>query len=343
MAEQASVEDRLSAFLQAEEPEEAVAPTEPAAEPEAVAEEVPEDAVEETEEQEVVEEESTDDDAIEVSSLGELAEHLGIEVADLYALHIPVTDADGKKVDVSLGEWKDSFQSSKIYAKQQSELQQERERFAQERSKIEADLKQQRTVAENFIKTAETALLGDIERIDWNALREADPAEFSAKRQEMLERQQTLERAKVDLQQQVQAAEREHAEKYQQQRTELMAREQAALLEAFPAWKDPKVAQAEWARAEGVLAELGFKPQEIAEAIDHRIYRLAMLAADGKAVKDKANVAKKRVLKIGKKVLKPGAKASKGDAQAEAYRSQRAKLRKSGNPRDAVELIKGLL
>lgn len=286
---------------------------------------------------------SEEEDAIEVSSIGELAEHLGLEMADIYGLSIPVTDADGNKASTTLGEWKDAFQSSKIYAKQQAELRAERERFAQEQSAATQKIQRELETAAKFVQQAEKALLGDIERIDWNSLRVDDPAEFAAKRQEMLERQAMLETAKKEIAESAGTAQRELQQKQAEDFEKLRAKEQAALLEAFPTWKDPKVAEAEWAKAAEALTQVGFTEAEIGQVMDHRAYRLAMLAAKGLEASKKTDVAKKRVLKIGKKVLKPGASQSKADAKDDAYRTQRAKLRKSGNPRDAVELIKGLL
>lgn len=334
-----SVLERLAANLSENEEAPTAETTDDSSEQEETAEVETKETEDPSEEEKDVEEE----DAIEVSSIGELAEHLGLEMADIYGLSIPVTDADGNKASTTLGEWKDAFQSSKIYAKQQAELRAERERFAQEQSAATQKIQRELETAAKFVQQAEKALLGDIERIDWNSLRVDDPAEFAAKRQEMLERQAMLETAKKEISESAGAAQRELQQKQSEDFEKLRAKEQAALLEAFPTWKDPNVAQAEWAKAAEALTQVGFTEAEIGQVMDHRAYRLAMLAAKGLEASKKTDVAKKRVLKIGKKVLKPGASQSKADAKDDAYRTQRAKLRKSGNPRDAVELIKGLL
>ncbi len=341
MAEQApSLEDRLSNYLHGD--------AEPAAEevveeaPETEAEPVTEAAGEEVEEEakEETTEEAEQPDEVEVSNISELAEHLGLEIADLYALEVPGTDPDGNKMSVSLGELKDGFQSSKMYAKEQAKLQQERERVAQTLQQAEQKTQQELGIAQSLIQTAEKALLGDIESTDWPSLLDEDPGKYAAQRQVLMERQSLLKDAKEQVVQMQQAAQREHAQKQQEEIDSLKAKEQAALLEAFPKWENAEVAAAEWAEMAQTAIDVGFKPGEVENILDHRAYRLLKLAAEGAKAMQKTDVAKKRVLKIGKKILKPGAKAAKEDAAQDHVRSLRAKLKKSGNPKDALELIK---
>ena len=131
MAErQPSIEERISASLApepvAEAPAEA-APVETAPEApqlEAVEAEQPAEQAEQPEQTEQAEQteeqpqasdetaEAVEEEALEVSSISDLAEHLGVETADLYNVSIPITDANGERKEVSLGEWKDTFQNN---------------------------------------------------------------------------------------------------------------------------------------------------------------------------------------------------------------------------------------
>ena len=87
-----SIEDRIGDILSEDEE---FQDTEPKEEPvEQETEDTEEEAVDE--EQGEVEETEAEDDAEEVSisTISELAEHIGTDVADLYNLKIPVTKAD---------------------------------------------------------------------------------------------------------------------------------------------------------------------------------------------------------------------------------------------------------
>ena len=88
------------------------------------------------------------------------------------------------------------------------------------------------------------------------------------------------------------------------------------------------------------LLSAGYSPDEIDQAYDHRTIVLAHKAMQFDAMAKKGTTAKKRVVKIGnKKVLKPGAKRTKAQTQQDAEAQLRAKLKKSGDHRDAAALI----
>ena len=161
MAErQPSIEERISASLSpepvAEAPTEA-APVETAPETpqlEAVETEQPTEQPEQPEQAEQTEElpqasdetaEAVEEEALEVSSISDLAEHLGVETADLYNVSIPITDANGERKEVSLGEWKDTFQNNE-----------RAQRLAQESEALKAELQsQQQQAAEAMERQAQ--------------------------------------------------------------------------------------------------------------------------------------------------------------------------------------------
>ena len=118
MAEQAmSVEERISDFLRVEEEGEAPHPETEAAKPEPQPEEVNEEPAQDSEVEEAPtaeKEESPSGEDVEelnISSFNELAEHLGIDIADMYQLAVPINTPEGRK-EVTLGEWKDSVQAA---------------------------------------------------------------------------------------------------------------------------------------------------------------------------------------------------------------------------------------
>ncbi len=280
-----------------------------------------------------------DDEAVEVETLADLAEHLGVEVGDLYALRIPVTVDDGSKAEISLGEWKDAYQATNKLTRTQKELAEARERFEAERQqaaeKIQTNLQQ----AEALVEAAEKQLMADLERIDWKGLRDADPAEYAARRQEMLERQRILEESKTGIRQRAGEANAERQAEQQRQYAELLQKEQQALAEAIPEWRDQAKAKAEKAALSEYLTGAGFAPDEVANIADHRAVVLARKAMLFDQSVKQTDAAKKRVLKIGKKVLAPGAKQTRAEQQGDKLSRQRGALRKSGKIDDAAALI----
>ena len=111
-------------------------PTDPETQPEAeVAAETPQEPETETVEVEAtVDGEAEEVEEIQLSSLRDLAEHLGVEEADLYQnIAIPVTKADGTPDTISLSEWKDAYQASDHYREQARANQEAAEQAARER------------------------------------------------------------------------------------------------------------------------------------------------------------------------------------------------------------------
>lgn len=185
MAEtQPSIEERISASMA---PEAAEPPPLAAVEPppEEIVSEAPE-ALEQVEpeqvEPEAIATDDTSDDtpdvtpeseeeAVQLTSLHELAEHLGVEQADLYQLQIPITDPSGERREVSLGEWKDTFQNN-----------QRAERLAQEASELKTQLQEQQVQVSEamerqaqegaaFLSQVESTLQQEFQSINWDSLR----------------------------------------------------------------------------------------------------------------------------------------------------------------------------
>src|SRR5690606_17755157 len=84
---------------------------------------------------------------------------------------------------------------------------------------------------------------------------------------EKREKREKLEAVKAEM-------ERRNAETRQQQLVETLKREQAALLEAIPAWKDEKVAKKELAEIRQHALSLGFTEEMLDQVYDHRIVKL---------------------------------------------------------------------
>ena len=110
MSDKPSVEDRLAAFFSStDEPEQQAAPERQAQpEPPVQAQPEPEQAPIEASAEPA---EATDEVALP-QDLDELAAAWGVDVAKLYDIQVPITDASGRPTKVKLGEWKDSYQES---------------------------------------------------------------------------------------------------------------------------------------------------------------------------------------------------------------------------------------
>ena len=280
------------------------------------------------------------DDAIQVSNLGELAEALGIEVAELYNLRVPVTSADGTRDEVSIGEWKDAYQSSKKLHQLQADIESRRAAIEQQAAQSTEQMQQRLNQIDALMNAAERQLLADFESVNWNELRQADPSEWAARRQDFVERQKAINDAKTSAVTEATRLQREQAEKLASTRGEVLQREAAAVVAAIPEWADETKAKAEKAQLFDYLVSAGFDAKNVGEIADHRIVVMARKAMlhDQRTVQGKEAV--KKLVKVTPKMLKPGAASSKAEQSAEASRSIRERLKKSGRVEDFAALIK---
>lgn len=281
------------------------------------------------------------DDAVEISTINELADHLGVDVADLYAnLKIKVTTADGQPTEVALGEWKDGYQANDRLTRAQQALERERAEWTAKMQAAEQQAQAKAQQAESLIQTAWGELQAEYQATDWNTLRYTNPGEYAAKQAEMQARQNRIAQAAQQLQaQRAQDEQRSAQEREARQKAEL-AREGELLLRALPEWKDPVKADAErQAIRDYLMKDYGYSEQDVGSITSHKLVTLVRKAMLFDKLNTKAVEAKKAAVRIGKKVLTPSARTASGSHQQDAVAAARAQLSKSGNVNDAAALL----
>lgn len=330
MAEQAqTVEERIGALLEAEEnpqPEAQEAPPEAQEAP-------PEEVKAEPEGQEETPEKAEEAEEVSISTLHELAQEVGVDVADLYNLKVPINTADGRK-EITLGEWKDSVQSAETVNTQKAELaekQKQYEELLQNAAKRAHEQAQQNAV---FLQMAEADLARDYQAVNWDELRMTDPAEWSAKQTEFNQRNQQIQQAKYQAQVQVEQG----LEAQRQMLAQKLPEEEANLSKLIPSWTDKGVAEVERQEVAKYLVESGYTPEEISNVYKSRDVAIAYKAMQFDKLKA-SKPAAKRVVKIGSKPIKPGKSQSKADQRSSQSADQRARLKKSGDYRDMAALL----
>lgn len=292
------------------------------------------------------ESEVTEEDAAQEvpPRLSEFAEAIDADAADLYNLIIPATDADGQQVEVTLSELKDRYQDNSKAAKLQKQAQEEYEALNQQRVALEQQIESQAVQTKTYLDAAHAELTQEFNSINWDQLRQADPGQYAVKRQDFIERQGRLQNIAQKAAQERDNQQQQLKAQRDEQFGQYALREQQALFDAIPEWRNQEAAQAEQVRVSEYLLNTGFSQDEIQNAYDHRAIVLARKAMLWDEQQKKASVAKKKVLKIGKTVLKPGARQSKADQTAEREKALRAQMRNSGGSVNvAADLIQNRL
>lgn len=304
----------------------------PAEEP---AEQPPEEAEEQPAEEEVEE--------VTIGNLDQLAEYLEADVADLYAIKVPMTDANGERVEVSIGEWKDSYRAADQYRAREAELQQARNRANEEIQQQQQDMLNALNNARALSDALEKQVLGPYENLDWNSIRANSPAEYAAMQADYDRAKATLADSRQQAEKQMQEYVQQQQVQQQQMLADVFKREQAALYREMGWEGNEDKASAEKREIVTYLRSYGYQDQELATAMDHRALVIADKARKWDALQKKGAVEKKKVVKLGKKVLKPGARQGKAEATQQAQQAVRKRLKKSGRIDDAAAAMRGLL
>ena len=335
-------QERFGTRYHAVEREEA-APADAA--PEVTEEEESPDPVDETtEESEVEETESAQPEQVEYEEyqLPHIAQLLGVDESQL-----DVTDegrivlrgkVDGQPVNAPVKEILENYQKFTAADKRLEDAKTRAQTQNQEWAQKSEELQAQFVTAASLIEKAEKLLDQDSKSINWDDLRKNDPAEYSAKKTELSERKQDVERIRQEAAQEYVQSQQKQASEFQKQYQQYIQGEQTQLLTKIPEWKDEEKANAEKNKLTEFLLKNGFTKDDVMQASDHRLIVLARKAWLYEQSQKDVDTAKKKVAKVPK-VMKPGAPKSPDQTTREHIKRLEARLRQTGSKDDAFALL----
>lgn len=246
---------------------------------------------------------------------------------------------------VSLGDLKKAYDEARGYRQAIPQFQAERARIEQEKQAIAAQQQQFQPV----LAQVASILQQQIPPAPDAALLQSDPIEFHNQR---WMHEQAVSQLRAVNAAQAEANQRQAAQSESQRRVYLQDQQQK-LVQAIPALREPEKAKAFAAAFHEVGAAAGFTPQELGQVYDHRLFKLAELAMDGQKyrqaqAKTKEVTKTKAVVAAAKVVDKPpvqapAARQGAGVREAQAARGAMDRLKKTGSPRDAEDVLSRFL
>lgn len=243
---------------------------------------------------------------------------------------------DGQELEVPLPELIAGYSRQADYTRKTTEVAAQRKALEAKEAEIGVALNQ---YAERLAAVERVITESAPAEPDWEKLRQENPAEYAAQREEYRQRKESLVALKAE-QDQVRAAQER---KFHEQRSAYIKAQEEALLTAIPEWQDQEKAAPEKAKLVEYAASLGMDADYLDNVTDHRfvlLLRKAMLydgvqTAGKKAVQEKVKTAK---------VLPPGGRVA-GPKKSERTEMQRAreKLTRTGSTKDGASLIERML
>ena len=297
-------------------PQEEAAPVEPKEEVEAKAEtetEVEQQAETQQEEtQEVAEQEeaSQDENAIEE------------QTTDLHQVTV-----NGEKIDVDLEELKAGYQKDADYRRKTEELAIEKRELKAEEDRLNKQYSTKMEDLNSLVATLNAEINNDMNSKELDALWEEDPTEAAKVDRRIQKRKNTIQQAQQKL--------RDHQ---QAQFQEILREEQKKLHLRHPEIADPIKGTTVKSNIMNYLSSKGFSNEDVARIYDSRYFDVIMDGMNfNKSKSVKPGLVSKKVKPT--KFVKSGTKSTKEELNSKTRLNQIKTLKKSGNPKDATDLL----
>jgi hypothetical protein len=263
----------------------------------------------------------------------EEAESQEEEVEELPKYRVKVS---GEEVEVSLDELLNGYSRTADYQKKTQSLAEQRKAVEAERVKIQEAAKTRETYAQR-LQVIEQLLQQQSQGEDLSALKTEDPIAYAVAMAEKVERDKQLQAVQIERQR-VQQEQMAHQQALLQKH---MQAEQQKLVEAIPEFKDDVKAEIVRRDIRNYAKSIGFTDQELSQVYDSRAVLALYKAAQYDKLMANKGAATKKVA-IAPKTIRPGT-SNPQSSENEAVKKERAKLRQSGNKKDAARLFERFL
>lgn len=295
-------------------------------------------------EDEEVDESENDDNEEEP----DLAAMLGLDQSQLsvsddgdFKINVKV---DGKQTQVPLGDLIKGYQSESSNTNKSMTLSEDRKKFDSAVTVKAQEIQQSLDRNVNLAKILEQEIMSDYEKVDWDDLRQYDPAEWTAKRSEFQAKYGRVQRLQQELGDQNTKAETEAKEAADKVRVDYVQGQFDRMLENNPSWSDKAKLIKDMATLNNFAMETyGFSESDMNSVISAGVVEALK---DAQAFRKGSLVAKKKLKGKVPKMQKRGKggrftknKTSKLDKLTKAVKSAKGSTRRDLQTDAITELL----
>ena len=231
---------------------------------------------------------------------------------------------NGEKIDVDLEELKAGYQKDADYRRKTEEIAIEKRELKSEEDRLKNQYSTKMDDLNSLVVTLNAEINNDMNSKELDALWDEDPTEAARVDRKITKRKQSIQQAQQKL--------REHQEAQFQ---DILRNEQKKLHLKHPEIADPIKGATVKNNIMGYLNSKGFSNDDVARIYDSRYFDVIM---DGmKANATKPNLVSKKVKPTT--VVKSGVKTTKEDINSQSRLKKINALKKSGNAKDATDLL----
>lgn len=246
--------------------------------------------------------------------------------APLFEVTVKVEGGGSEVKKVSLKDLESGYMMQSDYQRKTAELARARETMTQEVQKTVEPMRQQYIQNLQQLQTVvQSLVMPELQGVNLEQLASENPAEYVKVTAKFQKVQQALQQAQWAQQQEAQRAFQQQAEESRQILSDPVR--------GIPGWSNEVY--------QGIISEgsrsYGFSPEEVAGVVDHRMIKVLHDALQYQKISKSKPIVEKKV-SVAPKVLKPGAPTSGAETQAKEVKDLRARVKKSGDIKDAAAL-----
>jgi chromosome segregation ATPase len=234
---------------------------------------------------------------------------------------------NGEKIDVDLEELKAGYQKDADYRRKTEEIAIEKRELKAEEDRLKNQYSTKMDDLNSLVATLNAEINNDMNSKELDRLWDEDPTEAARVDRRIQKRKQTIQQAQQKL--------REHQESQFQ---EILKEEQRKLHLRHPEIADPVKGTTVKQNIVNYLSSKGFSNEDVARIYDSRYFDVIMDAMNyTKSKSVKPGLVSKKVKPS--KFVKSGVKTTKEDTDRKSRLDKLKSLKRSGNPKDATDLL----
>ena len=234
---------------------------------------------------------------------------------------------NGEKIDVDLEELKAGYQKDADYRRKTEEIAIEKRELKSEEDRLKKQYSTKMDDLNSLVVTLNAEINNDMNSKELDRLWEEDPTEAAKIDRRIQKRKNTIQEAQQKL--------RQHQEAQMQ---ELLRDEQRKLHLKHPEIADPIKGATVKSNIMDYLSSKGFSNEDVGRIYDSRYFDVIIDGMNFQKTKSvKPNLVSKKVKPT--KFVKSGVKSTKEDMNNRSRLEQIKTLKRSGNPKDATDLL----
>ena len=242
-----------------------------------------------------------------------------------------IAKIDGITEEVPFKDLVIGYQTNKFNTHKSQQIEARRKEFEQTVSAVQQDYTQKLENLEAVTNYIGNKLVEDFQNVDWNLLRQQDPAEYAALKSDYETRINEIQQAMNAVAEEKQTLQQTQMSKSASQHKAFVDNQREIMYTKNPTWRDPTVFKKDMGEIRNFLSEhYGFTEQDFNQVYDARLIELAK---DVKAFHNSKKVAEKKLVKPVPKFQKPTSKSAKRTSKLDRLTKQ-AKAAQGANKRD---------